>query len=399
MMEAVKKQVRRPRSVKYGRFGGILVPRAHEDAAAGDAATGDAVDPNGQVVVDAGTEGETAEARAQAASAAQAGALANVTRANAAASTKNAYAQTLSDYIQGFEVQDYMDLVNFMAPEVRAPFVFRYRVRNLANAFAIVENTGFGINGRPQIVRFDQDSMVTAQLQSHGLMTWLTKDEMDLANSDPQWGTNNEVNERTSELRMADRRGLLARVLSLFATTAGAAEALTWDATTNPITKLRTEIARVALAGGSRSGVRVVFGADAWEIVANHALLRGTGTNYPQMAVTMARIAELCGLPEANFKVSYHEVLSSLQGKTAAKTHAFTAAEVYVYWTSQSPTRNDNSVVKRFVGPYNGQDLWAFQYGISDGSDPFRENMGFCYRELLSATNGSAVDRMTISES
>lgn len=373
-----------------------VTARAHEADGGDPGAAGDAgadagndariVDPNTQQIVDARGNAAGAEIPAD-----------RVARANASAATENAYAQTLSDFVVGQQDEEYQPLIDFLAPTVQAPFLFRYRVKNVANAFAVMENTGFGVNGRPQAIRLDKDSSVLGQLQSHGLMSWLTRDELDLSSADPQWGQDNEVESVTMDLRNMDLRGTLLRILSLFATSAGAAESLTWDAETNPVDAMRTNIKNVADEYGTRAGVRVVWGSDAWELFANHALIRGTGTEYPMQAVSMARAAELLGIPEGNMRVSYHQALTTKQGKTAAKSDAFTASQIYIYGASQNPSRNDNTFVKRFRGPYNGQDLWAFRYGISDGSDPFRENFGFVYRELLSATNSSAVERLTVA--
>ncbi len=384
------------------RIGRPIVGRAHEDAggaegggeggpdagAEPEAGGGGAVDPNDiQLIDERGHAIDTPEGDER------------VTRAHASQATLNAYNQTLSAFVLGYPNENLDDLILFLAPEVQAPLMFRYRVKSLANAYAIMQDTGFGINGRPQLVRLGKDSQVLAQLQSHGLMSYLEQDEIDLAEADPQWGPDGEVQDRIGDLRNMDRRGTLKRILALFASAAASgSKAKTWNAAADPMKDLQDEVETLATEVGSLSAVRMVLGSTAWKTIYQHGTLTGDGSTVPKRVVTLKDIANSLGIPEKNIRVSRQQAVNTKQGVTATKSKIFTANHIYLFGAFQNASRNDRSFVKRFRGNYRGQRMYAFRYGISTGQSEFRENFGFCYRELLSTTNSDAVQRLVISD-
>jgi len=314
--------------------------------------------------------------------------------ANASTAGANLQNQSLTSFVQAFPNDPMDDLVNFLCPPVPTGLKFEYFVRGKANAMGEASGDLNGVNGLPAVVSPDPASTESGMLVAHGLEFPFSQGEADMADATPGWSSEQELQDRLAWLNGLVRRGIAKRVLAAAATAAGSATSLTLGAAVDPIQAFETHIQTVADEMGGREYVRILLGSTAYSILKFHAKLAG-GTNYAYMSNGLKRLADLFELPHENVRVSYHQVLTSKQGKTAASGRILTAAQTYVFGAHSRPNKRDRSFMKRFFMNTNGAPMWVYDYE----PHPMQQRRGLAYYELVKATNTSAVKRLTLATS
>jgi hypothetical protein len=317
-----------------------------------------------------------------------------ITLGNASTALAAAPLQRLSTFAVGYPSDNADAVAQFIAPYVPAPIKFDYQVNPLANAFVGVEDDGIGANGLPMVIRGDAKSTVSATLQWRGLETPFTEFERQIAGSIPGGSVQMEEDERMQLLVESTRRGRLLRIIAAAAASTGGATAKTWNSSADPIYDLRAEIKTIANVAGGRQNVRILFGSDAFEVISNHATLKG-GVQYAQQVVDEAYIARLLGLPVGNVMISYVQVVSSKQGKTTTKADLLTGGDLYLFGCVPTPNRQDGSFMKTFAmqmaGGYYGAYSWQPHPNVT--------NLGLSYYERIAVTNATASKRLAVTAS
>jgi hypothetical protein len=365
------------------RYGGISVCAANEDQPAGAeppaaVAAGNAglkiLDASGRELPVASRDGST------------------IRLGNASAALGGMQHQQLSTFAVGYPTDQVDAIAQFLAPYVEAPVLFSYAKNGKANAYLATEDDAIGIGGLPAVILPDAKTIAEARLQWRGLETQMSDYERQIAGAIPGGSVQMEEEERIQLLVDATRRGRLLRAITLAAAAAGGATAKTWNDAANPIKDLRGYIDTVAQEVGGPQNVRLLFGSSAWNIMIDQAKLAG-GANMPYQIVDKARVAQILGIPAANIEVSYLQVVSSKQGKTTTTAALLTAAEIYIFGCTATPTRRDASFMKTFA-----MKQGAGWYGVyTYQKHPLVTGYGLNYYELPAVTNATAVARLSIS--
>lgn len=320
-----------------------------------------------------------------------------VVRANAITAQAAAVSPLLTNYANGYPQDNVQEVVNWFAPQVPVPAIFQYRNPALANELGTVTNDQVGYTGEPQIVGIDPESLVPGQLIFRGLETSFTQQDRTLAAA--MLGNSAEL-ERQRRIRFLlgqVRRGRAARVYAAVAAAAGAASAVTIYKDDDPYKILRTYLQNAILEAGSPEYVRICMGYSNEAGFQDHPLLNGV-TAGQRRTVTMADIALGLGIPAANLRTSWHQVVTTAQGRTAAKSVLIGGDQFWIFVCRPNPSEEDNSWMKTFTlaGQGNGQDPFSV---YTYEPHPLFERMGLSYWELLKVTNSNtyAVQRLALT--
>lgn len=355
------------------RFGGVLTPRANEEPAAGaDPAPGAfaVLDPHGRPAAPAGEPGF------------------EVARANAVAAAGGTVSPLLTGYANGVPQDNVSEVVNFLAPSVPVPVVFQYRTPSLSDQLGLEDKDQVGYSGVPSTVYPDSDSLVPGQLLFRGLETPFTEQDRRLADAVLGNSAERERQRRVRFLVGAIRRGRAYRTYAAVAAAAGAATDLTIYDDNDPFRELRAAMNAVILEAGSPAYVRVLMGYSVLAGFQDHPLVNGASGGLIR-EVSLGMIATKLGIPEANIMVSWHQVVTAKQGKTASRAVLIGADQMYVFVCRPTPSEEDNSWMKTFN--------LAGQGGVNDPFDvmsfqphPLYEKILVSYWELLKVTNSNA---------
>ena len=294
--------------------------------------------------------------------------------------------ERVTSFISGLKPDSLEALCNFMFPGVPSGLKFDYRVANRDNVLMVADNDLVGLNGLPAVITFDGDTFQTGTLQFRGLEFPISEGEEAAWNAMPGWSAQMEINRRAQMLRQAIIRGRALRGLTLFAAAAATGGAQALLGTANPVPTIKADIQTVAEATGDRSMVRAVIGSSVWGWLTDHPMLLG-GSQYPAVAVTKQRVADLLELPVENIMVSYSQMCASKQGKASAKSYLFAADEAYYFGASQSPGLDDASAAKTFYLASDGQMMSAYDYQ----PHPTQKRTGLKYYEKIVVTNAAAI--------
>ena len=296
---------------------------------------------------------------------------------------ENAFADTflsqpLTEYSVGWrqEHAELEQLLEFLAPKVRAARRFEFRVANSKAAFAAAEN-GQDIRalGAEFNVYRETGDIVQGKTLSKGLTKVLDKDEI---HDNPM-----AEEEAVAEIMSILYRSEIIRafgVLNAAATNA----AKTWSAGTDADSDLIAAIS----AGGDDAGLnpnRVLFGQTAWQ--KRVLALRGSekAGGFASAGLDEAGLAGLLGIDEVMVCKQRYQGGS---GKTALVTNNL----VLAYNAQAGAGRNDPSNVKRFVTPTAGGDFAVFRE-----EKPATVAVTVAHYSNVVLTSSAGVRKLTIS--
>jgi hypothetical protein len=318
-------------------------------------------------------------------------------RANAITAQAAAVSPLLSGYANGYPADNVDEVVAFFAPNVPAPVLFQYRNPAMANELGAEPDDRIGAAGLPQTVHVDPESLVSDQLRFRGLETPLTEQDRQLAEAMLGNSADRERQRRIRFLVGQIRRGRAQRTYELVQSTAGSATSLTVHTDEDPYKALRGYLETVILEAGSPEYVRVCMGYQVLSGFKDHPLANGVvaGLHHD---VTVGEIAGKLSLPEENLMVSWHQVVTTKQGRSAAKSVLIGADQLYVFVCRPTPDEEDNSWLKTFT--LAGQESVDGPFEVyTHDAHPLYENIGVKYWELQKNTNtsASAVKRLALT--
>jgi hypothetical protein len=267
----------------------------------------------------------------------------------------------------------------------------------MANELGAEPDDRIGAAGLPQTIHADPESLVSDQLRFRGLETTLTEQDRQLAEAMLGNSADRERQRRIRFLVGQIRRGRAQRTYELVQSNAGSATPLTVYTDQDPYKALRSYLEAVILEAGSPAYVRVCMGYQVLSGFKDHPLANGVvaGLHHD---VGVGEIASKLSLPEENVMVSWHQVVTTKQGRSAAKSVLIGADQVYIFVCRPTPDEEDNSWLKTFT--LAGQESMDGPFEVyTHTPHPLYETIGVKYWELLKNTNSnaSAVKRLSLT--
>lgn len=304
-------------------------------------------------------------------------------RANAATAAGAAIHTPLTSFATGFPQEPVDELVDFFAPFVPVPLWYQYRAKALANQLGATDNDAVGPSGDVGRVVMDSESMVSDKLIFRGLETPFMYYDQQLASSMPGNSMEMERETRTEFLLGEIRRGRAYRVIQSIAASAKSPTSVTIYADDDPFAVLRDYVNAVKVEAGGPAYMRAVLGYDAFSGFQDHPVLNGTSAGVSR-DVPPAMIANRLGLPEASIRVSWHQFVTTKQGKSASKSDVVGNLDLWLYVCHPQPNRNDNTWLKTFglQSPQGGM-MEVYTYNPT----PNAEQIGARYFEKVTNTN------------
>ena len=298
----------------------------------------------------------------------------------------------LREFAQGAAQSAIMPVADFLAPTIEvATSVGRYKKYTEKDRFRI-PNTLRSIGGRATELRFEVTDE-TYNCEPHAL----------------DYPVDNLEKLESGDLENALREGAVAvaevaalahekSVIDAALAAAGAGTGKTWNASADPVADIDAAIMDVIKAAkyGSLMGVGVLFGASAWVLFKNQALVRGrfvvgNGAKGGNLAVpTEAGASDLfVGRPDV--RTSYM-VYDDAAAGVAEDVKFLLDTTVLVFARRPNPTRRDPSFMKTFrlMGKY----MVPSSYMRDDGRV---EVAKFDWSEDVRVTNSAAVKRLNVS--
>ncbi len=300
----------------------------------------------------------------------------------------------LREVAQGAAQSAIMPVADFLAPTIEVPTsVGRFKKYSEKNRFRI-PNTLRSIGGRAAELRFEV-SDETYNCEPHALD--YPVDNLEKLESDDLENALREGAVAVAEVAaLAHEKSVIDAALAA----AGAGTGKTWNANADPVADVDAAILDVIKAAkyGSLMGVGILFGASAWVIFKNQALVRGRfvvgeGGRGGSLAVPTEAMAGnlFVGTPEV--RASYMVYDDAAEG-VAESIKFLLDSTVLVFARRPNPTRRDPSFMKTFrlMGKY----MVPSSYMRDDGRV---EVAKFDWSEDVRVTNSAAVKRLNVAAS
>ena len=268
------------------------------------------------------------------------------TLANESLFNNTFFSQPLTDFAVGYRNQeeDLQAMLDYLAPAVKAPRKFQYRVMNNKAAFdAITDGSDErALYGEFKVVT-THDGIVDDHTVSKGLTTIIDKDERE---ENP-----NVLEERTAWLKQLQLRADLLRAVALLNSLA-TNTAKTWSGSSGtPDMDLRAAIKASRESMGLQPN-RALYGGGAWD--ARLALLdkQNTAGAFAGLMRLESELARYARLREIRVNDLVYSVASG-------KQEIVTDNKVFVFSAYNEISTRDASNVKRFWSPVMGGGEWA----------------------------------------
>ena len=300
---------------------------------------------------------------------------------------------TLREFAQGAAQSAIMPTADFLAPTVEvATSTGRFKVYTEKNRFRI-PNTLRGIGGRATELAFEA-SDATYNCSPHAL--------------DYPVDNLEQLEARALEDTLTEAAGAVAEVAALAhektvidaaLAAIGAGTGKTWNSSADPVADIDAAILSVIKTAkyGSLMGVGILFGATAWTIFKNQALVRGrfvvgaVSKGGVGFAVPTEDIARQLFVGGPEVRTSYMVYDSAPEG-VAEDIRFILDNVVLVFARKASPTRRDPSFMKTFR--LMNQYMVPSSYVRDDGRV---EVAKFDWSEDVKVTNSAAAVRLNIS--
>jgi len=297
----------------------------------------------------------------------------------------------LREFAQGAAQDAIMPVADFIAPAVEvATSVGRYKVYTEKNRFHIPD-TLRGIGGRATELKFEASDQ-TYNCAPHALdypVDNLEQTESDLENMLKEGAV--AVAEVAA---LAHERNVIQGALAAV----GAGTGKTWNSSADPVADLDDAIMQVikSCKYGSLMNVGILFGAAAWAIFKNQALVRnrfviGAGGKGASLAVPTEDMAGQLFLGTPQVRTSYMVHDTAPEGKSESISFLLDST-VLIFARKETPTRRDPSFMKTFR--LMGQYMVPGSYVRDDGRV---EVAKFDWSEDVKVTNSAAAVRLNVS--
>ncbi len=298
----------------------------------------------------------------------------------------------LREFAQGAAQSAIMPVADFLAPTIEVPTsVGRYKKYTEKNRFHI-PNTLRSIGGRATELRFEV-SDETYNCEPHALDYPVDSLEK-LESADLENALREGAVAVAEVAALAHEKSVIDAALAA----AGAGTGKTWNASADPVADIDAVILDVIKAAkyGSLMGVGVLFGASAWVLFKNQALVRGrfvvgNGAKGGNLAVPTESGASDLFVGRPDVRTSYM-VYDDAAAGVAEDIKFLLDTTVLVFARRPNPTRRDPSFMKTFrlMGKY----MVPSSYVRDDGRV---EVAKFDWSEDVRVTNSAAVKRLVVS--
>ena len=298
----------------------------------------------------------------------------------------------LREFAQGAAQSAIMPVADFLAPTIEVPTsVGRYKKYTEKNRFHI-PNTLRSIGGRATELRFEV-SDETYNCEPHALDYPVDSLEK-LESADLENALREGAVAVAEVAALAHEKSVIDAALAA----AGAGTGKTWNASADPVADIDAVILDVIKAAkyGSLMGVGVLFGASAWVLFKNQALVRGrfvvgNGAKGGNLAVPTESGASDLFVGRPDVRTSYM-VYDDAAAGVAEDVKFLLDTTVLVFARRPNPTRRDPSFMKTFrlMGKY----MVPSSYVRDDGRV---EVAKFDWSEDVRVTNSAAVKRLNVS--
>ena len=169
--------------------------------------------------------------------------------------------------------------------------------------------------------------------------------------------------------------------------------ASTWDASTDPIEAIDTQMAAIEKALGGLPPNKIRFSTDAWIILRNNAKVQARfKTGFVGVTKDLVQSAFL--FPECQIEIGGLVYNSAKRGATQSKTRIL-GNDVWIYYNSQTPDMEDPSFAKCFTTGAGGVQTVRTYRDESARS----EVLAVDWNREFKVTNTQAVKRLTVSAS
>lgn len=298
---------------------------------------------------------------------------------------------TLQQFAQGAAQNAIQPVADFLAPAVDVPVTTGYYKKYTEKHRFALPNTRRSLGGRAVELGWDAED-ATYNCAPHALD--FPVDELE--DNDSMESALQEGAQMVAEVAgLVHEKAVIDAALAA----AGAGTSKTWTTdTNNPVADLDSVIMDVIKAAkyGSLMGVGIVFGANAWRICKNNALVRGhfvvgnAKTAGKTASPTVDGFGELL-LANPDVRASYMVYDSAKEGLSESIGFVLDTA-VLVFARRPNPTRRDPSFMKTFR--LSGKWMVPGSYMRDDGRV---EVAKFDWSEDIKVTNSSAVARLNIA--
>ena len=296
------------------------------------------------------------------------------------------------EFAQGAAQSAIMPVADFLAPTIEVPTsVGRFKKYSEKNRFRI-PNTLRSIGGRATELRFEV-SDETYNCEPHALDYPVDSLEK-LESADLENALREGAVAVAEVAALAHEKSVIDAALAA----AGAGTGKTWNASADPVADIDAVILDVIKAAkyGSLMGVGVLFGASAWVLFKNQALVRGrfvvgNGAKGGNLAVPTESGASDLFVGRPDVRTSYM-VYDDAAAGVAEDVKFLLDTTVLVFARRPNPTRRDPSFMKTFrlMGKY----MVPSSYMRDDGRV---EVAKFDWSEDVRVTNSAAVKRLNVS--
>jgi len=299
--------------------------------------------------------------------------------ANEAAFASTFFSQPLTEYTVGWmrDQKALLDLLEFLAPEVRAARRFEFRKANAKDPFIAFEDDAdvralYGEFKRLQ----STGAIVQAKTLHKGFSKLLDADEI----KDDPMAEETAVGVLTAALIRAE----ILRAVSIL-NAAATNDAKTWSTGADADADLLAALA----AGGDAAGLdpnRLLFGRTAWQNRLKGLRALDTAGGFASAGLSPEALASWLGIDAA---MICKERYQSGAGKAALVTNNL----VLAYNAAPGGSKDDPSNIKRFVTPSEGGQFRVFRREVA--SDLVEITVSHYSNIVLTASSG--VRKLTIS--
>jgi hypothetical protein len=299
---------------------------------------------------------------------------------------------TIQQFAQGAAQNAIAPVADFIAPAVDvAVSTGKYKKYTEKHRFAL-PNTRRALGGRAVELGWDAEDE-TYSCEPHAL---------DFPVDELEENDSIEAALQEGATMVAEVAGLVHEkaVIDAALAAGGAGTDLTWNAAATPIAALDAVIMDTIKAAkyGSLMGVRMVFGAGAWEIFKNQAnvvnkfIVGNARTKGNTATVTMDAVSDLF---IASPKIATSFMVYDTAAAGVAESFSFILDNtILVFACKDAPTRRDPSFMKTFR--LSGKWMVPGSYTRDDGRV---EVAKFDWSEDVKVTNSAAVTRLNIATS
>jgi hypothetical protein len=303
--------------------------------------------------------------------------------------TSSAVVQTLTNYARGIAQDRSSALAEFLAPTVPvASATGKFKQFNDKNAFQVVD-TSRAIGGEARRLEFlasDSDYNCAPQ----ALEIAIDDHERELAgDADPLGLERAKIDTLVTSAVISHEDRVLAKIKTAVAAVGAKG---VWSSSSNdPVKELDEQIEAIAIETGMMPN-RIAFGIGAWRVFRNHDKVIARQPGAALIGVTNAQAAQMLLNPGIEIRVGVLSKDSAKIGATKSATN-IVGAEVFLFYSSTTPTQYDPSFAKTFRTRSGGVESVRTYRADRNRSDILAVD----WSEDIQVVSTACVRRLTIS--